>query len=116
VPLLVVLIWPLVIHSAWDLVRQWQVREGWAISLATGAVVLTDASLMEPVAVRAGLWSWSEPGIFHVPPIGLLGWGCFAALAVFFLERDGWTTPVKEKDALSVLNIVLGTHCFLLIN
>ena len=26
VPLLVVLIWPLVIHSAWDLVRQWQVR------------------------------------------------------------------------------------------
>ena len=116
VPLLVILIWPLVIHSAWDLVRQWRVREGWAISLATGAIVLTDASLIEPVAVQAGLWSWSEPGIFHVPPIGLLGWACFAALSVFFVERDGWTTPVKGKDALSVLNIILGTHFFLLIS
>ena len=116
VPLLVILIWPLVIHSAWDLVHQWQVREGWAISLATAAIVLTDASLMEPVAVQAGLWSWSEPGIFHVPPIGPLGWGCFAALSVFFVGKDGWTTPVKGKDALSVLNIVLGTHFFLLIS
>jgi LytS/YehU family sensor histidine kinase len=43
-----------------------------------GAVVAFDASLVEVVAVRAGLWSWAEPGHLDVPVIGMLGWGYFA--------------------------------------
>jgi hypothetical protein len=43
------------------------------------------------VAVRAGLWHWSEPGVFGVPLIGIAGWGVFGALFVWFLGLcDRW--------------------------
>jgi hypothetical protein len=57
------------------------------VLLAT-LIVLTDAALIEPIAVRAGLWSWTLPGLFHVPLIGIFGWCCFA-FGVFVGWR-GW--------------------------
>ena len=52
-----------------------------------GALVAFDASLVEVVAVRAGLWSWAEPGHLGVPVIGILGWGFFAGAADLVLGR-----------------------------
>jgi hypothetical protein len=74
VPLIICLIWPVVIQTAARLVhgRWWM----------TGLVVVTDAALIEPIAVAAGLWHWQEPVIFDVPVIGILGWGLFAAAAI----------------------------------
>ena len=88
VPLMVLLIWPVVILSARDLALS---LGGRASAILVGLVVLADASLIEPIAVRAGLWSWSEPGLFGVPPVGLLGWAYFAALAA----RVGPGSPVR---------------------
>src|SRR2546423_323223 len=89
VPILIVMIWPIVIHSASDLAeRIFQDRR--SVVLATGAFVLLDAMLIEPIAVHAGLWSWSAPGFFGVPPIGVLGWAYFAA-AYVALERSTLT-------------------------
>ena len=66
VPLAIVLIWPCVILSA---------RELAGVPLIGAAIVLTDAGLIEPIAVQAGLWHWTEPGLFGVGQHsnGLLG-------------------------------------------
>ncbi|MCS6913140.1 MAG: carotenoid biosynthesis protein, partial [Myxococcota bacterium] len=92
VPLLIVGIWPVVVDSAWRLAGH-LVRGPRAVALVGGCLVLTDAALIEPIAVAAGLWSWSEPGLFGVPPIGMLGWAVFAAGAIALLEQrrmPGW--------------------------
>ena len=114
VPLLVIVIWPLIIHSAWDLASQLVRSNSPLVPLAAAAIVFTDASLIEPVAVNAGLWSWNEPGIFSVPPIGILGWAYFALLCVFFLERGGRQSRAAWSDLLILVVPVLGTHLLLL--
>ena len=78
VPLLVPLIWPLVILSGRAFVQALWPGDRWWSHVLVGAVVAFDASLVEVVAVRAGLWSWAEPGHLDVPVIGMLGWGYFA--------------------------------------
>jgi hypothetical protein len=88
VPVLVPLIWPLVILSARDVASALFPRaNGLARAAIVGAIVAFDASLVEVVAVRAGLWSWAEPGHLGVPIIGILGWGYFAAGADAVLSR-----------------------------
>jgi hypothetical protein len=96
VPLLVPLIWPLVILSAREvrtaLFPRLDASRG---ALAVFALVALDASMVEVVAVRAGLWRWAEPGHLDVPILGILGWGFFAGAADFAMAR--W------KGALRVL-------------
>jgi hypothetical protein len=88
VPLLIVAIWPVVIDSAHMLARA-LVTRGPRVPLVGGLIVLADASLIEPIAVRAHLWSWSAENaraVFDVPAIGILGWAYFAAAAIALLE------------------------------
>ncbi|MFK7991886.1 MAG: carotenoid biosynthesis protein [Sandaracinaceae bacterium] len=96
VPLLVITIWPVVIHSAWDLAKRLTDRPSRVVFVAS-ALVLADASLIEPIAVKAGLWWWNEPGLFEVPPIGILGWALFAWGCFFVFEHrrlhKAWTLP-----------------------
>jgi hypothetical protein len=114
VPLLIILIWPVIIHSAWDLASQLLHPEHKFVPLAAGAIVCTDAALLEPVAVNAALWSWNEPGVFDVPPIGILGWGYFASCCSFVFQ---WSTrPNRSKGwaLLLLLGAVVATHLLLL--
>ncbi len=103
VPLLIVVIWPIVIHSAWSLARRLSPR-AW-VPLVGGAIVLADASMIEPIAVHAGLWRWTEPGLFAVPPIGIIGWAYFAGAAMACLER--------ERAAWAVVVAPAATHVML---
>jgi len=115
VPLLVIIIWPLIVHSAWVLASQ-ILRPGHRlVPLAAAAIVLTDASLIEPVAVRIGLWSWNEPGIFDVPPIGVLGWAYFAFLCILLFEEGRRQNGTKRFNLLILVLPVIGTHLLLLI-
>lgn len=102
VPLMVLLIWPVVIHSAWDLaLRLFEPAKAvWAVPV----LVLTDASLIEPIAVEAGLWRWTEPGVFGVPPIGIIGWALFAG----FVVRGSVWAQRREARPLGLL-VILGT-------
>ncbi len=66
-PLLVLLIWPVVIHSAGELARGLFLRgrrggAGW-LALVGGALVFLDAAAIEPISVHSGLWYWTEPGL-----------------------------------------------------
>lgn len=104
-PVLVALIWPFVLLSARELVHRARLGGVGAVF----AMVLYDAALIEPVAVKAGLWSWNEPGLFGVPVIGILGWAIFGAFAVACLDR----LP-RRYLALTILIAPLGTHLVLL--
>lgn len=114
VPIAIVCIWPVVVMSAIDGARAFLPR---AKPLARAALVMvlvtTDASMIEPIAVSAGLWSWSVPGPFDVPIIGVLGWGFFAFGAAYAVER----AQAAQSVAASVLALpfgLLSTHVLLL--
>jgi carotenoid biosynthesis protein len=108
VPLVIVLVWPVVIDSAASLARA-VLGGGRAhaprVALLGAAIVLADASLIEPIAVRAGLWRWIEPGLFAVPIVGIVGWAFFAWAAILVLER----APAAARLAVVVLAPV-ATH------
>ena len=114
VPALVIIIWPVVIHSARDLATQLLSPSHRFIPLAAAAIVFTDASLIEPVAVNADLWSWNQPGIFNVPPIGILGWSYFALLCTLLLEQGERRNSMNRYDLLILVLPVIGTHLLLL--
>ncbi|MBN8610981.1 MAG: hypothetical protein J0L92_10380 [Deltaproteobacteria bacterium] len=88
VPLLVPLIWPLVILSARGVRKAlFPAARPWQRPLLLFVLVTADASLMEVLATRAELWTWSEPGHLDVPVQGILAWGYFAAAADVLLDR-----------------------------
>ncbi len=105
VPVIVVLVWPVVIDSAAAIARS-LVRGPLRVASLAAAIVLLDASLIEPIAVRAGLWSWTHPGIFDVPLIGITGWAMFTWAAVLAIETD--------RAKLVPLLAPLATHVLLL--
>lgn len=111
VPLLVPLIWPLVILSARSFVQALWPGDRWWSHLLVGAVVAFDASLVEVVAVRAGLWWWAEPGHLDVPVIGMLGWGYFAVGASVALSlAQRWRyAAVLILGLISTHGLILAT-------
>jgi hypothetical protein len=114
IPWLVIVIWPIIIHSAWDLASQLLPPGDRLMPLAAAAIVLTDALLIEPVAVGIGLWSWNEAGIFDVPVVGILAWACFAYLCILLFEEGRRRNGSKGFDLLILVLPVLGTHLFVL--
>lgn len=97
VPLLIVGIWPMVVLSARMVVASLFPRAvGWRRALYVGAIVALDASLVEVLAVRSGLWGWTLGGYLGVPLIGILGWGFYAGAITWSLERlaDRWVAPI----------------------
>ncbi len=114
VPLLVALIWPFVILSAREVAHALGLvnAKGRPHVLAVGFIVLYDACLVEPVAVRAGLWSWNEPGNFDVPFIGLLGWAFYAMAASALLDR---LPAAWNRRVVLVVVAPLLTHAALLV-
>ena len=117
VPLVIVLSWPVVIDSAATLARAVLAgaplraraqRSSFRIALLGAAIVLADASLIEVIAARAGLWRWTEPGLFGVPVIGIVGWAVFAFVAILVLER------ARAAARLAVVVLApLATHALL---
>jgi hypothetical protein len=119
-PLLVALIWPIVIHSAWKLASRILGEQHIRVPLLLGAFVLADASLIEPIAVRSGLWNWNEPGFLTVPPIGILGWAFFAWASVYWFWRCDRRAETEHRtaswleDVLVLPVALLFTHALLL--
>lgn len=109
-PVLVPLIWPVVIHSAWDLARHLLGDRDRGVPLAAAGFVLADAAFIEPIAVEAGLWHWTEPGLFGVPPLGVLGWACFALIAFIVLARE----PRRRLAPELLVIAPIGCHVLLL--
>jgi hypothetical protein len=117
VPLLIVAIWPVVIDSAHGLARQ-LTSGAVRVALLAGAIVLADASLIEPIAVHAGLWSWSadEPrALFAVPLVGVVGWSLFATAAVVTFEALDARAARPSQSLVVVPLAPLATHAALVV-
>jgi len=109
VPVMVIIVWTYVIHSAWDLGAQVMHPGRRWVPLLAAAIILTDAVAIETVAVNAAAWSWQRPGIFGVPPIGLLGWAFFAFFCLWILEARR-SKRIGYGDLLLLAVPVIGTH------
>lgn len=108
-PLMVAVIWPFVILSDRRVVEGVVGAGHPAIPVWTGLWVFWDACLMETVAVKAGLWAWTEPGLFGVPLIGVMGWGLFTGAALGL-----WQGLPQRWRWATVLLAPLLTHLLLL--
>lgn len=86
VPLVVVLVWPVVVDSALVLASALVAGSHWR-ALVAAVIVWTDALLIEPIAVRSGLWRWTDRGLFDVPLLGIAGWAFFTWAVALTLER-----------------------------
>ena len=115
-PLMVIVIWPAIIHCAWDLASQLLGYGHRFVPIAAGSIVLTDAAFIETVSVQSGLWVWQGPGVFNVPLIGIFGWACFAFLCAFLYE-EGMRRNYRLWFSFLVLVLpAVGTHLFLLVS
>ncbi|MEW5852121.1 MAG: hypothetical protein AB2A00_25255 [Myxococcota bacterium] len=99
VPVMVGCIWPAVVLSARQVVRA--VR-GDTHPLAVAGVVLFDATLVEAVSVRTGLWQWIEGAVFEVPIIGLVGWAAYAGAASAVMDHVS-LSPGRKPTATPVV-------------
>lgn len=111
VPLVVVLVWPVVVDSALVLASS-LVPGAHRRALVAAAVVFTDALLIEPIAVRSGLWWWAEPGLFGVPLLGIAGWAFFTWAVALTLERARGLTQLAlvATGPLAAHALVLLAH------
>jgi len=116
VPLLIIVIWPVIIFSAMDLTSPLHGAHPGKGLLAGAAVVAADALFIEPLSVSAGLWSWRLPGVFNVPPIGILGWFFFALLCMRLLGDNRLKGPLNAYDLRLLVIPVVGTHFLLLLS
>jgi uncharacterized membrane protein len=85
-------------------------RNGWqdagARAAAAALVALTLDLLMEPVAVRSGLWRWTPPGPWLGVPIGnFVGWAVIVAGYALGAERFGGVGSPAREAAIRVVVI-----------
>jgi len=115
VPLAVALGWAAVILGT--AAAAWRLGLRAPLALAAGAALVGAALdlLVEPVAVRAGLWRWTPPGAWLGAPVGnFVGWAVIVGVYVYGAERAvevrGEAAHVGRRlglGALSVLALVL---------
>lgn len=112
VPLAVAAVWAAVILAAMGLAARLGPPSpaGRAITAATLGIALD--TLMEPVAMRCGLWQWTPPGPWLGVPVGnFVGWSLIVGLYAYGADQS-------EPDAASPLaqalqRLVLATGCLL---
>jgi len=90
VPLAVAACWAAVILSALALAHRVGRRSPGGLALGAALCGVGLDLLMEPVAVRSGLWRWTPPGPWHGVPVGnFVGWGVIVGVYVLGAERQG---------------------------
>lgn len=112
VPLAVAAVWAAVILAAMGLAARLGPPSpaGRAVTAAILGIALD--MLMEPVAMRSGLWLWTPPGPWLGVPVGnFVGWALIVGLYAYGADQS-------EPDAASPLaqtlqRLVLATGCLL---
>lgn len=114
VPVLVALVWPVVIHSGWELASQFFNEYKLSHHLVAALIIWIDASLIETISVKAGLWEWHGAGFLGVPFIGIFGWAYFAFLSGFILRLKKERKAGAGKIFLMFFFAVFGTHILII--
>jgi hypothetical protein len=109
VPLAVAVVWAAVILSALALAARLGRPPGIARAAAAALLGISLDLLMEPVAVRSGLWRWTPPGGWLDVPIGnFIGWAVIVGVYALGAERQAATTDLRRVGLGRVL-LALGS-------
>jgi len=97
VPLAVAVVWAAVIASAMALAARLRGPSAWSRAATAALVAMSLDLLMEPVAVRIGLWHWTPAGPWMGVPIGnFVGWAVIVAGYALGAERFGGDPAGRE--------------------
>jgi uncharacterized membrane protein len=100
VPLAVAVVWAALTVSALALAARLGFETPLQRARAAALLGLTLDLLMEPVAVRVNLWSWTPPGPWLGVPLGnFVGWAIILGVYAYGAER--WGGSEALRDALS---------------
>ena len=114
VPIMVIFVWPLVIHSGWELASQLMGGKKRHAHLVAALIIWIDASLIEIISVKAGFWSWNAPGIFNVPLIGIFGWVYFSFLSILVLRLKKERMSGAINFIFLLIFLTSGTHALII--
>lgn len=96
VPIAVAAVWASVILAALTLAARRGMATAAQRALAAALVAISLDLLMEPVAVRVGLWRWTPPGGWLGVPVGnFVGWAVIVATWCLGAERDPPSAPAR---------------------
>ena len=80
------------------------------LAVLDGLLVTAIDLAMDPICVKAGLWSWTPTGPFFGVPLGnFLGWFVVAALSTSVFRTVEYVRPLPERSlppALTVLPVL----------
>jgi uncharacterized membrane protein len=122
VPLAIAIVWAAVITSGMALAVRAGARSAWRRAALAAALGIALDLMMEPVAVRLGLWEWTPRGPWLAVPIGnFVGWAVIVGgytygaehwAAPRALARDAWRRAALAAAAIGALVAVglLWTH------
>jgi uncharacterized membrane protein len=113
VPLAVAMVWAAIIASAMALAARTGARSAPARAGIAALIAVSLDLLMEPVAVRLGLWRWTPAGPWLGVPVGnFVGWTVIVAGYAFGAERfagDGtaWSEAPRRMAVATVSVVAL---------
>jgi uncharacterized membrane protein len=110
VPVAVAAVWAALIASAMALSARLGLRSIAARAAAAALLGITLDLLMEPVAMRAGLWRWTPPGPWLGVPVGnFVGWavivGSYTAGAELWTGSDHLFGQALRRALLGALSV-----------
>lgn len=111
VPLAIICGWAILLYSLHDQFRHSKSIYKNALSVAV-LMVLLDL-VLEPVAVRVGLWQWGHAvGYYGLPYNNFFGWFLYAFLVVFALRKFGASRGLAKYmymfSFITILGLILG--------
>jgi uncharacterized membrane protein len=111
VPVAVAACWSAAILSSLALAHRLGARSPAALAATAALLGIALDLLMEPVAVRSGLWRWTPPGAWLGVPVGnFVGWGVIVGVYAWGAERSA---PTGSAASLAARRLALGTAAIL---
>ena len=108
VPVAVAAVWAAVITSAMAMAGRRESSPWWRAGTAALVAITLDL-MIEPVATRAGLWSWTPPGPWLEVPVGnFVGWGVIVGAYAYGAARWAGTGPIAIQ---AVRRMALAAAC-----
>lgn len=104
VPLAVAVVWAAVILAAIAVVTRLGYETPLRTAIAAALLATSLDVLIEPVAVRAGLWRWTPPGPWLDVPIGnFVGWGVIVGSYAWGAARQDTALTLPARAVKRVL-------------
>jgi len=112
VPVAVAFVWAAIIVAAMAVAWRYGAVSPLARAAAAALTGITLDMMIEPVAARAGLWTWTPPGPWLGVPIGnFVGWAVIVGAYVYGAERwageASWSRAIVRRAALATACIVM---------